>query len=83
MIGDKTGGGTTMALFQNSINVLEEISQVVDAPIKFIHVIRNPFDNIATMVLRATKSRDIVREEDVKVREVIKIPFSLDASTMK
>jgi len=34
---------------------------------KFIHVHRNPFDNIATIMLRATGSRDAVREEGVKV----------------
>ena len=66
------------------MNVLEEISQVVDVPIKFIHVIRNPFDNIATMMLRWTKSRDIVREEGVKVRKVVKVLFALyDHSIMK
>ena len=66
-----------MALAQNQINVLEEIRQVVDVPIKLIHVIRNPFDNIATMMLRYTKLRDTVREKDVKVRKVINISFTL------
>lgn len=31
----------------------EELSSVIKRPIKFIHIIRNPFDNIATMTLRA------------------------------
>ena len=50
------------------LSVLEEIQQVLQVPIKFIHVIRNPFDNIATIMLRATGSRDDVSEEGVKVR---------------
>ena len=51
------------------MSLLEEISQVVKVPMKFIHVVRNPFDNIATMMLRFTKSRETVREEGVKVRK--------------
>ena len=66
-----------MALAQNQVNVLEAIRQVVDVPIKLIHVIRNPFDNIATMMLRYTKLRDTVREKDVKVRKSINISFTL------
>ncbi|XP_078342600.1 uncharacterized protein LOC144628378 [Oculina patagonica] len=67
VIGDKKGGGTTMALARNQMSVLEEISQVVQVPMKFIHVTRNPFDNIATLLLRKTHSRDIVREKDIKI----------------
>ena len=33
---------------------------------KFIHIVRNPFDNIATMVLRGAGERDNVREEGTK-----------------
>ncbi|KAJ7379393.1 hypothetical protein OS493_016630 [Desmophyllum pertusum] len=50
--------------------LLEEISQVVQVPMKFIHVTRNPFDNISTMVLRATGSRYAVREEGVKINNI-------------
>ena len=50
-----------------SMRIFEEIEQVVQVPIKFIHVTRNPFDNISTMMLRATNSRDAVREEGVQV----------------
>ncbi|XP_078342568.1 uncharacterized protein LOC144628340 [Oculina patagonica] len=67
VIGDKKGGGTSMALAQNQMSILEEISQVVQVPMKFIHVTRNPFDIIATNLLRSTQSRDVVREDDVKI----------------
>ena len=52
---------------QGSMQIFDEIEQAVQVPIKFIHVTRNPFDNIATMMLRATNSRDAVREEGVEV----------------
>ena len=47
------------------LSILEEINQVVQVPMKFIHVHRNPFDNIVTMMFRATDSLDAVREEGV------------------
>ena len=69
VIGDKQGGNTALALAQlGNLNVLEEIHQVVQVPMKFIHVHRNPFDNIATMMLRAIRARGAVREEGVIVR---------------
>ena len=72
VIGDKKGGKTAAILQdRRKMNVLEEIHQVVQVPMKFIHVIRNPFDNISTMVLRATNSRKKVREEGVKVSWVL------------
>ena len=53
------------------MKVLKEIHQVVQVPMKFIHVIRNPFDNIATLMLHKTHSRGKVRKEGgVKVRRV-------------
>ena len=50
------------------MNVLDEIREVIQVPIKLIHVIRNPFDNIATMMLHAVQSRDAVRGGGLKVR---------------
>jgi len=57
-------------LKRGDLRILEEIHQVVQVPMKFIHVHRNPFDNIATMMLRALGSRDAVRKEGVKVRKL-------------
>lgn len=63
------------------ISLIEEINQAVQLPIKFIYVTRNPFDNIATMMLRETGTRDAVREEGVEVRtrtyEVFHISYSI------
>ena len=33
---------------------LEEISQLVQVPMKFIHVTRNPFENIVTITITIT-----------------------------
>lgn len=54
VIGDKKGGRTTRLLASNN-NLLGNMSKTVNLPIKIIHVVRNPFDNIATMVLRKLK----------------------------
>ena len=43
---------------------LEEIRQLVEMPMKFIHVTRNPFDNIATMTLLKACSRNAAKEFD-------------------
>lgn len=68
VIGDKKGGVTSYLLIDPSkMSILEEINQVVQVPMKFIHITRNPFDNIATMMLRRLGARDDVREKGVKV----------------
>ena len=70
VIGDKKGGATSSLLREpDKLSILEEIRNVVKVPMKFIHVTRNPFDNIATMLLRALYARDNVRGDDAeKVR---------------
>ena len=68
VIGDKKGGVTSQLLVDpNKMGILKEISQVVQVPMKFIHITRNPFDNIATMMLRRLRVRDDVRGKEVKV----------------
>ena len=68
VIGDKKGGRTSKVLTNSSkMSILEEINQVVQVPMRFIHVTRNPFDNIATMMLRTIGKRNAVREEGAKV----------------
>ena len=63
VIGDKSGG-TTSLLFQRSPEVttkhFHEMTRTVGVPIKFLHVIRNPFDIIATEALyREGPNRDV------------------------
>lgn len=52
-IGDKCGGRSTRRLgLDGQQDLLERLSHQVDLPIKLIHVVRNPFDNISTMAMR-------------------------------
>ena len=46
---------------------VKEITKNLEVPMKFIHIVGNPFDIIATMVLRGAGERDNVREEGAKV----------------
>ena len=54
VIGDKSGG-TTSLIFHNSpketTKHFKEMTRTVGIPIKFLHVIRNPYDIIATEAL--------------------------------
>ncbi|KAL9959645.1 hypothetical protein ACROYT_G032985 [Oculina patagonica] len=77
VIGVKRRNPSAVSLNISRVRSFKEIEQAVQAPIKFIHVTRNPFDNIATIMLRATNSRDAVREEGIDNKE------SLDASIKK
>ena len=51
VIGDKKGGGTTK-LLADDMSLLEKLEGVVEMPVVLIHVIRDPYDNIATMSRR-------------------------------
>lgn len=51
VLGDKKGGGTSEWI-KNYPHLTDQLHKIIDLPIKFIHVVRNPFDNISTMVLR-------------------------------
>jgi len=51
IIGDKYAGQGTLWLKEN-IYIFDDFSNKIKIPIKLIHVIRNPFDTITTMVKR-------------------------------
>jgi len=49
VIGDKKGGNSIKRI-QSNPKLLQELYKTIDKlPIKFIHIIRNPYDNITTM----------------------------------
>ena len=50
-IGDEKGGGTALALSRDP-TLLEKLVSTIDREIKWIHVVRNPYDNISTLSLR-------------------------------
>ncbi len=51
VIGDKKGGGSSLIIRKNP-DILDILQNKMDIPIKFIHVIRNPYDNITTIASR-------------------------------
>lgn len=51
VIGDKKGGSTADFVYQNPSNIAH-ISGFFGAPVRFIHVVRHPLDNIAAMAAR-------------------------------
>jgi len=51
VIGDKKGARSTRRLDEHP-ELLERLRETIDLPLRFIHVVRNPFDNIATIAKR-------------------------------
>jgi hypothetical protein len=54
VIGDKKGGQTT-SLLTSDPQLLYRLRRTVNVPLRFVWVIRNPYDNIATKYLRPIK----------------------------
>jgi len=54
VIGDKKGSGTNQVLRENP-DILNILKDKIDVPIKFIHVTRNPYDNISTMISKRNR----------------------------
>lgn len=81
VIGDKYGGGSTRRLIQNPER-LDTLVEVVGGNVALIHVIRNPFDNIARMSLRTRRSLDLASDSyfarcgavrDIKLRGALEV----------
>ena len=45
-----------------STDVVDELKRAVNVPVRFLHVIRNPYDNIATMAIRSVVNRKFISE---------------------
>lgn len=52
VVGDKRGRATTERL-QRDPALLDRLRAKVGVPVRFVHVVRNPFDNITTMAMRS------------------------------
>lgn len=61
VIGDKRGRASTNLLGQHP-DLLERLRARVRVPLRVIHHVRNPFDNIATMALKGDDSLDIAAD---------------------
>ncbi|EDO31662.1 predicted protein [Nematostella vectensis] len=78
VIGDKKGGGMTARLTnQKQAPILARIKNKIKVKFKFIHVVRNPFDNIATMTTRdkdktSFKSQGKLNDTDALEQQIFK-----------
>ena len=82
VIGDKHGEFTACALAENP-ELLQKLRDVVEVPIKFIHVVRNPFDNIATFALKAASYRNSSEVITTDIETSIERYFRVCGSVMK
>ncbi len=57
VLGDKDGEDTTNFLMDDP-NLLDRVADFVQMPLKLIHVVRNPFDNIASIYRRAVQFKE-------------------------
>jgi Sulfotransferase family len=57
VIGDKKGGGSTLLLAEHP-DLLAGLRQVVKVPLRLIHHVRNPYDNVATIARRTSWTLD-------------------------
>jgi len=58
VIGDKRGALSTERIAKSPA-LLDRLERLVGVPVRLLHVVRNPFDNIATMSRRTGESLDV------------------------
>lgn len=74
VMGDKKGGKSTLSLAVDK-NFPEKLANILQCPVRMLHVIRNPFDNIANMALRRSKSGEKI--ENQQIRKKIDLYFRM------
>ena len=70
IIGDKKGGISSKRLLENR-ELLRKLEQVIQLPLKFIFITRNPFDNIATRVIRESRISQPYKVEEIHLKKLI------------
>lgn len=80
VIGDKKAALSAIKISKNP-QLLQQIQKTVAVPIKIIHIMRNPYDNITTMFEKSDRKRT----DALNFRETIEYYFSLcnDISKIK
>jgi len=82
VIGDKKGAGSSLKINKDP-ELLGTLQRVVGGSIKFIHVIRNPYDTISTMSIRNKRGLDFsVKRFFLLCRAVKKVKERVDASAV-
>ena len=72
VIGDRKSGATALHLFRQP-DLIWKLKDVVNVPLRFISVVRNPFDTITTTVRKTTRLP--TEDEDAHLRREIKCYF--------
>ena len=68
MIGDKKAAQASKILLQSEGREhLRNLERKLGTKLKFIHVVRNPFDNIATLALRKAKLKKNEVQDNLEV----------------
>ncbi|XP_078342171.1 uncharacterized protein LOC144628003 isoform X2 [Oculina patagonica] len=67
VIGDKTAWDTAVMLRLKGTDAIYEMEEKLGVKVKFLHVVRNPFDNIATFVLRHRDIQARNADPDIKI----------------
>ena len=71
VIGDKKGGVTTLRLAEDPA-LLDRLRRTVRVPLRLVHVVRNPFDNVATMARRRPdRSIDLALDQYLRQAETV------------
>ena len=56
VIGDKKGSRSTLRIGRDA-SMIERLQTITGVPLKIIHVMRHPLDNITTMITRSLKGK--------------------------
>ena len=83
VIGDKKGGVTTLRLAEEP-HLLDRLRRTVRVPLRLVHVVRNPFDNVATMARRRPdRSIDLALDQYLhQARTVARLRPRLDPAEL-
>lgn len=71
VIGDKKGGGSTRKLARRP-HLLERLRATVGVPLRFVHVVRDPYDNITTWARRSGRPLEAIAENYFSMAETIR-----------
>jgi hypothetical protein len=63
IVGDKKGGGSS-ELLRAHPHLLERLRKVVKVEVKFIHVFRNPYDNITTLSKKSGRKMKLMNLDE-------------------
>lgn len=71
VIGDKCGSHTTMELLAQP-ELLKQAEEVLQLPLKFVHVIRNPYDVVTTSIRRSLERNPRLKLARLRRRKIDK-----------